>query len=730
MTWLFCMLLPLYAISQPVNPVYIEKKLAAAREQYQQFDYTDAQKTLDELYTQSVKSNNYYGAAMALIKKNLYGIERGDYTRSEPDWQAIDNLHMTDKTEQTQVKVELLNLRARYEQKQKNNSKQAEQFLDEAIKMASHLPANAYVLGESYYLYGQIKSKNSQFIEANKYLLAAIKIFEANNDPASIGLVWGDLAHASFLIGEKERAIAYAYQSIDALKKNRDYESLSIQLSNLGRMYQLDNKPDSAVKYFLASAEYLNRSTRKETKFISKVDLALAYHAQKNRPEAFRYMEEAVQIGREISQPKLHRYIRMCAMLAGYAGNEKLMDQYYEESYRLASKDNDREALRDWHGSLNFYYANIKKDTARAFPYLEKFHAYKDSLVNERSKKDFNTLEVQYQTEKKQAEIERLAIEQRLQSLELEKKNALIKGNLIEAAQKEKEIQLLTQEKLINNLKIEQQAKSLSLAGSELKNLQQQQKIAEQESLLKEEKIRNEQLKRNLIIAMLIAAVIGFVFILNRVLLKKKIEQKNLLLHERNRISTELHDEVGSTLTAINLLSHSAIHQLNTDNGDASKKQVEKIKENTQSVMENISDIVWSMNPENDSFQQVIVRMKEFTGNILEPQNITYHFHIDDNLNTIKLSPEKRRDLYLVFKEAVNNMAKYSQATQAVIRLTRSGKNIVLTITDNGTGFDPTLVKKGNGLNNMHSRTERNHGYFELQSGESGTTVTVHYPYA
>lgn len=202
------------------------------------------------------------------------------------------------------------------------------------------------------------------------------------------------------------------------------------------------------------------------------------------------------------------------------------------------------------------------------------------------------------------------------------------------------------------------------------------------------------------------------------------------MLKERNRISAELHDEVGSTLTAINILSHSAIHQLKSVNAAEPQSKVERIKENTQAVMDNISDIVWSMNPDNDSFPQIIIRMKEYAGNVLEPQNIQYHFNVEENLEDIKLSPEKRRNFYLIFKEGVNNLAKYAKANHAHIGISKTGKAIELSIQDNGTGFDERTVKHGNGIKNMKARTERNKGKFGISSGQTGTTIRVLLPYA
>ena len=723
----FLITIPVSAVAQTVNAYYLEQKLDEASVFHRQFDYQQSNQVLNTLYALSLKEKNYYAASIALIKQIHYKISHGDYSKSEPNWQEIEKLIQQAPPNNATLRIQLLKLKASWYQAKGDHYSEAYKLLDECVRLCESNSQHQSILAEIFYMYGQMKAKSSLYVEANNYFLKALRIYDQLNNEAAAGQLYGELANTAFLMGEKKRAIDYAEMGIEAMKKQKDYEELIVQLSNLGRIYQLTGDTANAIAYFKESAEYAPKSAKKETRFINLVDLALVYHAKKDRENALANMEMAIDEGRKISQPKLHRYIRMGAMFAGYTNNETLMNKYYQESFALAQKDSDRDALRDWNASQNFYYSQIKKDLTKAYPFLEKFHLYKDSIINESSRKNFNELEIQYQSEKKQTEINRLATAQKIQQLELEKKNALLRGNAIEAAQKEKEIQLLTQEKLISNLKIEQQAKTISLNEATVKNLEQQKKIAAQESLLKEEKIQNEQLERNLILAILLAAIIIFLFILNRTLLKKKLEQKKMLLSERSRISSELHDEVGSTLTAINLLSYAAINQLQDQ---VQKVQVQKIRENTQAVMDNISDIVWSMNPDNDNFAQTVVRMKEFTANVLEPQNIQYHFQVAANLEKIKLSPEKRRDIYLIFKEAVNNLAKYAQASQVTIILEKSKQMLAITIQDNGTGFDIDNKKEGNGLRNMKYRSERQNGRLSIKSSTNGTTVFILYPYA
>ncbi|MBK7652276.1 MAG: hypothetical protein IPJ20_18400 [Flammeovirgaceae bacterium] len=137
-------------------------------------------------------------------------------------------------------------------------------------------------------------------------------------------------------------------------------------------------------------------------------------------------------------------------------------------------------------------------------------------------------------------------------------------------------------------------------------------------------------------------------------------------------------------------------------------------------------DIIWSINPGNDTVDEIVLHMKEFAADILEPKNIDYYFHESGNLKNQKIDATIRKNLYLIFKEALNNAMKYSQCTTIDITLTLSSSQLTLDIVDNGTGFSRCEVKPGNGLNNMEARAKLMKGKlnFETNPGE-GTRLSV-----
>ena len=192
----------------------------------------------------------------------------------------------------------------------------------------------------------------------------------------------------------------------------------------------------------------------------------------------------------------------------------------------------------------------------------------------------------------------------------------------------------------------------------------------------------------------------------------------------RSKIARDLHDEIGSTLTSINILSKVAM-QKGLEN-DKVSAYLQKIKDNSGNIMERMSDIVWAINPVNDSFDKVILRMKEFAAEILEPAGISYYFNEEGSLDKTQLNLEQRKDIYLVFKEAINNTVKYSRATEVNIVLQKKNDSLKMIVMDNGEGFDPGLEPTGNGLKNMQNRAENMNASLKIDSiKDMGTTIVL-----
>lgn len=211
----------------------------------------------------------------------------------------------------------------------------------------------------------------------------------------------------------------------------------------------------------------------------------------------------------------------------------------------------------------------------------------------------------------------------------------------------------------------------------------------------------------------------------------------------RNRIAADLHDEIGSTLSSISLAS-SAIQYKLKDSTPEVNSLLNRISSNTDEMMEAMSDIVWAVNTKNDRFDNVIHRMKAFSIETLEPLNIQIHFLISPQLNRLTLDMQQRKNLYLVFKEAITNVAKYADCQNLWLELEHDKGILSMTIKDDGKGFnldrDNNLNTSGqqlevisnhyggSGINNMKKRAEELKGKLSINSAlGKGTTVILEF---
>jgi ligand-binding sensor domain-containing protein len=210
---------------------------------------------------------------------------------------------------------------------------------------------------------------------------------------------------------------------------------------------------------------------------------------------------------------------------------------------------------------------------------------------------------------------------------------------------------------------------------------------------------------------------------------RMRINQIKKLYEIRSGIARDLHDDIGSRLSSISIISQLADKK--TDMDITTSKFYEQVRSGTKEAMELMSDIVWSVNPHKDKLDDMMIRMREYAAETLEAKFIDFRIHIASSLQGITLPMKIRKDFYLIYKEAINNLAKYSGCTAVNISLSREDDILILHIEDNGKGFDPGKVRSGNGLNNMRTRAHAIKGRLVLHSTESqGTSVRLEVPVA
>lgn len=225
-----------------------------------------------------------------------------------------------------------------------------------------------------------------------------------------------------------------------------------------------------------------------------------------------------------------------------------------------------------------------------------------------------------------------------------------------------------------------------------------------------------------ILLCLLLAGAL-FYFLYRNKLMRIRHEEKI-----RNKIARDLHDDIGSTLSGINLSSKAAIQKAATDTA-TTVAVLQKISDRTETLMEAMSDIVWSINPQHDRVDDMLVRMKEYAAEILEARQMSYRFYMDEKLSHRKLDLAVRKEIFLLFKEAVNNAAKHSGCKQVQITLEQQSRFLRLRIEDDGKGFVLNMEGNGNGLKNMKERARQTGGELVIQSEPGkGTSVEFRLP--
>jgi signal transduction histidine kinase len=183
----------------------------------------------------------------------------------------------------------------------------------------------------------------------------------------------------------------------------------------------------------------------------------------------------------------------------------------------------------------------------------------------------------------------------------------------------------------------------------------------------------------------------------------------------RTRIATDLHDDLGANLTSIAILSEVAKKRMAGDPGDAEEK-LSAIATIARESVSSMSDIVWAISPERDALQEVVRKMRHCAEEALEGRDIGVTFDVPDPSQSVSLDVSVRRDVYLIFKEAINNAARHSRCTSVMVRFRASRHELQLDVADDGIGFDVTSASDGTGVASMRRRAERLGATLEIVS--------------
>lgn len=215
--------------------------------------------------------------------------------------------------------------------------------------------------------------------------------------------------------------------------------------------------------------------------------------------------------------------------------------------------------------------------------------------------------------------------------------------------------------------------------------------------------------------------------------IERKIEMEkfrnDISQNLRNEIASDLHDDMGTALSSISFLGEMASTQLDK-RSDTVKPILERIITQSREMVQTMRGVVWVINPQSDSAFDFFDKIRSFAEVVLHSRQIKLSFQLLNPIDS-SLSLEIQRNLFLICKEAIVNIARHSGANEALIRIETESSSILIKIMDNGKGFDPNGQHNGNGLRNLHNRTRQIAGKLDLVSiQDEGTTLILLIPIA
>lgn len=237
---------------------------------------------------------------------------------------------------------------------------------------------------------------------------------------------------------------------------------------------------------------------------------------------------------------------------------------------------------------------------------------------------------------------------------------------------------------------------------------------------------QKETLGKNVAVAGIGVVLAAGAYSFFRLRKKKRLQIEQNINQERFRISRELHDEVGATLSGVSMYSHLTKTQLSASDFAGVEHSLTVMQDSSIQMVNKLNDIVWLINPDQDSLAKLIVRLEDYARKMSAAKQVHLVISIPEQLPDYALSMDKRRNIYLIFKEAINNSVKYSDCSCLALKIDAASDALSITLIDDGRGFDINEIMKGNGLNNLQQRAMEIGAFLSLKSVPGmGTTVAM-----
>jgi two-component system sensor histidine kinase UhpB len=519
-------------------------------------------------------------------------------------------------------------------------------------------------IGSAYMVIGHNRGSQGNYPEAMKYDLLCLKIKEQLGDKKGIADIKANIGSTYVTQHNYSEALKYFYAALKISEELGNNSDIAVYYNAIGWIHIEQRNYPEALKNCSVALKLAEEAKNDYALAQIYDNLGVINEKQGNFNEALKYYFAALvlydKIGIDEAIPAVHNDIATVYMkLKKY--NEA--SEYLSKALSLVKKSRSLEytklTYQNW-ARLDSTRGNF----IQAFEHYKLFAQYRDSLINNENTKKIVQLQMQYDFDKKE--------------------DSLNQKHIITATK----------------LQVQRKQKYFYWAGLFMLGLLSVFVFLNFRNQKKLNKLASETHARQKA--------------------EMELQAQQALLSERLRISSELHDEVGATLSGIAMYSHLTREQMKTGQTAEIEKSLNIMQQSSTQMVDKLSDIVWLINPEQDSLQKLVTRLEEYATDMAAIKNMHVKIDVPEKISEINLPVESRRNIYLFCKEAINNAVKYSNATLLELTVKEVNGKLEFSVSDNGKGFDAVMVRRGNGLENMQKRADEIGAKLLLQSKENG----------
>lgn len=570
--------------------------------------------------------------------------------------------------------------------------------------------------GRSHYLSGNIQYDNGDYTDAVKNYSRALQLWDSVQFYKLTGGCCNDMALAYARMGNYSKGVEYAYKAFKAAEKIKDKKEMAQAQHLMGAMFYEFRNYENALKNFQA-ASIIYKETGDDFGFARNNNMiGEILLAQGHGREAYQQFSLSLKIYEGAGAPAWGKPWGQSNIGSVFEwwGDSALAAKAYEYS-----SERYKDALVGYLFSLDgFEKIKDPAGAAEQTIYAGKVYFKLGDFANA---KKYLVRGIQMAIDA--GEKKNLASGY----LYLSKLDSAA-GNTASAFEQYK-LYVLYKDSIFNM----ENSQNLSLYKTQLdiEKKDHEIELLATENKLKTTLTEKQSLQKKLAYGIIIAVVVLGVFGFYRYRRHNRINAEKKILKERLAISQDLHDHVGSTLSSISV--YSKVAQVQGENGNTGEMNelLEKITDTSGKMMTEMNDIVWAINPQNDTMEKIIQRMESFARPLLAARNMQFQFTYNEDILMLNLGMERRKNFYLIFKEAVNNAIKYSGASVLEANIHYLPGRVELMVKDNGVGFNlekeinDTRSLSGNGLRNMMARAEEMNATLRITPAQGQGTVIV-----